>query len=134
MRLFLFGSYTTGTATKKSDIDVFITDNSLSGYDSANRDRDSKERAILIDNLEPLSLEYNGRLDLFMDNKDEFHSAYNPDRKLFGQTFLFNLEHEIQKTAREITPEELEELLMLSTFEERLNMVNKILEREMFLS
>lgn len=134
MRIFLFGSYTTGNARKESDIDVFLSDNELKGYTPKTRKSDSKELAILTDNFEPFSLEYNGRLDLFIDQGDVFQAIYDSERSLFGKDFLYRLEHEIQKYAKEITVDELEELLMLSTFEERLEMVSKILARDSFLS
>jgi predicted nucleotidyltransferase len=120
MRIFLFGSYATGEATETSDIDVFLTDDNLRGYSGFKLYGDEKHRERLIQRCQPFALEQGGKLDLFIDCQDEFQAVYSGEeqRKLFGKSFLDELQSHIVKIAKEIREEELMEFLSISTHQE----------------
>lgn len=131
MRLFLFGSYAEKRSTTESDIDVFITNDSLSGYARAQFKHDFPEIRRVTELFEDQSTKNGGKLDLYTDCRSEFRSLYSK-RRLFGEEFELNLD-QLQESSKEINIHELNELLSLRSHEDRLLYIERTLDRNQFL-
>jgi hypothetical protein len=131
MRLFLFGSYAEKRSTTESDIDVFITNDSLSGYARAQFKHDFPEIKRVTRLFEFHSTKNGGKLDLYTDCRSEFHSLYS-NRRLFGEEFELNLD-QLQESSKEIKIHELHEILSFKSHEDIVLYIERTLNRNQFL-
>lgn len=142
MRVFIVGSYTyekeayAGFVKPSSDIDVLLTNDELVGYVNESEHDDEAERESFIQEFEHYALENGGLLDLFLDKHTEWLAVYSKKakRRLFGQHFVENIDRYALPNAREVTKEELHQLLSTTSFEERFLIMKSILNRPHFLN